>query len=198
MSHSSTRVSLILRVADENDVHAWQQFAEIYEPLVYRIATARGLQPADAHDLVQEVMTRVARSISSWNPDSTRGTFRGWISTIARNLIIDFLRHKNRLPRTSDHSEIRLLVEQTPDESAESALLDLELEKQIFAWAARQVQDQVQEKTWQAFWQTSVEHRSVQDVAAELRMTAGAVYIARSRVMSRLKEVVRSRNQFCE
>ena len=112
-----TSVSLILRVADPADVAAWEQFCEIYQPLVYRIAISKGLQSADAHDLVQEVMTRVARSVSKWDPDPNRGTFRGWISRIARNLVIDFLKHKNRLPRTSDHSDIRKLIESHADES---------------------------------------------------------------------------------
>ncbi len=198
MPPQETRVSLILRVANEQDVLAWQQFVEIYQPLVFRIARSQGLQEADAHDLVQEVMTRVARSISNWDPDARRGTFRGWISTIARNLIIDFLRHRNRLPKTGDHSEIRKRIEQTPDHSAESSQFDLEYEKQVFAWAAAQVRDQVKEKTWQAFWRSSVEHQPVDVVAAGLGMTPGAVYIARCRVMSRLKDVVQTQSAFRE
>ena len=125
-----TSVSLILKVANESDVLAWQQFSDIYQPLVYRIAISRGLQAADANDLVQEVMTRVARSVRNWDPDQTKGTFRGWIGRIARNLIIDFLKHKNRLPKTSDHSDIRRLIENKPDHSDESRFFELEFEKQ--------------------------------------------------------------------
>ena len=193
-----TRVSLILRVANEQDVLAWQQFVEIYQPLVFRIARSQGLQEADAQDLVQEVMTRVARSIGNWDPDARRGTFRGWISTIARNLIIDFLRHRNRLPKTGDQSEIRNLIEQTPDHSTEASQFDLEFEKQVFAWAAVQVRNQVKEKTWQAFWQSSVENKPVAAVAAALGLTPGAVYIARCRVMAKLKDVVQSQSAFRE
>ena len=190
-----TSVSLILRVADEGDIAAWEEFTEIYQPLVYRIAVSRGLQAADAHDLVQEVMTRVARSVSKWNPDADRGTFRGWISRIARNLIIDFLRHKNRLPRTADNSDFRMLIEQKPDDSAASCLFDLEYERQVFQLAARKIQSSFAEKTWQAFWRTSVENEPVASVAAELSITVGAVYIARSRVMSKLKSIVKKINQ---
>ncbi len=190
-----TSVSLILRVADESDVVAWEQFAEIYQPLVYRIAISRGLQATDANDLVQEVMTRVARSVSDWNPDADRGTFRGWISRIARNLIIDFLRHKNRLPRTADHSDFRRMIEQTPDDSAESCLFDLEYERQVFQLAARKIQSRFADKTWQAFWKTAVENEPVAQVAEALSITPGAVYIARSRVMSKLKSTVKKINQ---
>ena len=187
-----TSVSLILRVADENDVSAWEEFTQIYQPLVYRIAVSRGLQSADANDLVQEVMTRVARSVSRWDPDPGRGSFRGWISRIARNLIIDFLKNKNRLPRTSDHSDIRRLVEDQPNSSDASNLFDLEFEKQVFIAAAQKIKMKFTENTWQAFWQTAVQNQPVEKVAENLQMTSGAIYVARSRVMARLKESVKS------
>ena len=186
-----TSVSLILKVASQQDVLAWERFCEIYQPLVYRIALSRGLQAADAHDLVQEVMTRVARSIANWDPDSSKGSFRGWISRIARNLIIDFMRNKNRLPITSDHSDIRKMIESTPAESKDSQWLDLEYEKQVFIAAANQIKHKFNEKTWQAFWLTAVENNSVESTATLLSMTPGSIYVARSRVMAKLKETVR-------
>lgn len=191
MSHApSTSVSLILRVASQNDVEAWEQFVEIYQPLVYRIAVARGFQDADAHDLVQEVMSRVARSVSGWDPNAEQGTFRGWISRIARNLVIDFLRHKKHLPQTGDHSEIIRMVESRVEETPESNYFDLEHEKQLFGYAADQIRDQFQPTTWQAFWRTAVQQESIQEVGCDLGLTRGAVYIARCRVMAKLKETV--------
>ena len=85
------------RVGGQDDMDAWQEFDTIYEPLVFRIAISKGLQPADADDLVQEVMTRVAKSVGKWDPNSGKGSFRGWISTIARNLVIDFFKQNQRL-----------------------------------------------------------------------------------------------------
>ena len=191
-----TRVSLILRLRDDRDAQAWQEFAEIYQPLIFRIARQRGLQSADAHDLVQESMTRIARSIQHWDPDSRLGTFRGWISRIARNLIIDFLRNKNRLPRTGDPSDdVHRLIEQVPDRSMESQLFDREQEQQVFSWAASQVKRHFSDTTWQAFCLTSVAQQSVDLVAERLQLSRGAVYIARSRVMARLKAVV-AKTQF--
>ncbi len=187
-----TRVSLILRLQSNNDAEAWQQFVEIYGPLVFRIAKSRGLQAADAHDVSQEVLVRVAKSIGQWQPDPSIGSFRGWLSRIARNLVIDFLRNKNRLPRTTDNSDIRMYVEQVPDRSAESQLFDIEFEKQVFAWAADQVKPSFESNTWHAFWLTAVDSIPVAEVADQLGLSRGAVYIARSRVMARLKKTIDS------
>jgi RNA polymerase sigma-70 factor (ECF subfamily) len=84
------------------------------------------------------------------------------------------------------------MVEQKPAHSVAADLFDLECEKQIFVWAAARAQQQVQEKTWQAFWRTAVEQESAERVAADLGLTVGAVYIARSRVMARLKTLVKT------
>lgn len=178
-----TRASLILRLRKLEDLEAWEQFSEIYEPFIFRMARSKGLQDADARDLTQEVMVRVANSIQNWKPEQNRGSFRGWLSRITRNLVVDFLRSKSRKIKPVS------LVEEVPA-CAEAELFDLELRKQAFAWASEKVKGTFQESTWQAFWLTAVENRSVSEAANETGLTTGAVYIARSRAMSRLKEAV--------
>ena len=194
-----TRYSLIARLTSEEDERAWQEFVELYEPLIFRLATSRGLQPADAQDVVQEALTRIARSIGEWTPDRNRGTLRGWIATIARNLTIDFLRKQNRLPRTSDDSALRRKVEQAAAEDTESELFRREYERQAFAWVAGRVRQQCDPKTWQAFWMSTVDRVSVRVTAETLGMSTGAVYIARSRVMARIRKMVEAltREDFC-
>lgn len=186
----TTRASLILRLRHPEDAAAWQEFVDIYQPLIFRIVRAKGLQEADAFDTTQEVMARVAKAINRWDPDPDKGTFRGWLSRITRNLVIEFLRSRNRLPQTSDDSSLQQLLLQQPDRSVESDLYDLEHERHVFAWASEQVRNQFQPQTWQAFWMTAVEQASVADVAQQLQMSGGAVYIARSRVMAQLRKTV--------
>ena len=67
---------------------------------------------------------------------------------------------------------------------------DREFQKQLFACAVEEVRPEFRTNSWQAFWKTAVESKSVSDVAENLGMSVGAVYIAKSRVLARLKEVV--------
>ena len=185
-----TRASLILRLQNVDDATAWQDFAEIYQPLIYSLARKRGLQEADAFDLTQEVMSRVARSIANWDPDPERGSFRGWLATITRNMVVQFFRKNNRLPKSGNRSEIQDLLNNQPDESIESREFDIEQDRQVFAWAANKIKDQFEPNTWTAFWDTAVNGQPITEVAQRLGISKGAVYVARSRVMDRLKKVV--------
>ena len=187
----TTRASLILRLRHPEDAAAWQEFVDIYQPLIFRLARTRGLQEADAFDTTQEVLARIAKVINRWDPDPERGSFRGWISRITRNLVIEFLRSRNRFPRTSDDSSIQQLLSQQPGRSAESDLFDLEHERQVFAWASEKAQHHFKPQTWRAFWMTAVEQPFPSMKSPGLcKCQSGAVYIARSRVMAQLRKTV--------
>jgi RNA polymerase sigma factor (sigma-70 family) len=186
-----TRPSLLVRLKDAGDEAAWREFLEIYEPLLFRLARRRGFQDADAAELTQEVLVTVARSIETWDPDRRRGSFRGWLFRVARNLMINALIRRGRSPRAVGGSEMAERLEEEPERKRESALFDLEHRRQLFLWAAGQIRGEFRETTWQAFWRTSVENRSVAQTAEELRLSPGAVYVARSRVMARFRAKVK-------
>jgi RNA polymerase sigma-70 factor (ECF subfamily) len=187
----NTRASLLLRLRDPADERAWTEFTEIYGPFIRRLARRRGLQDADADDVVQEVFRTVAAAIERQLYDPERGSFRGWLFRIARNLSVNFLIHQKRHPRGSGDSDIRLLLEAQPAPSPQdSAEFETEYQRQLLSWAAEQVRSEFTELTWSAFWQTGVEGRPARDVAAALGSTVGTVYHCKSRVMARLRQKI--------
>ena len=186
-----TRPSLLLRMRDREDVQAWNEFSEIYEPLVYRLARKNGFQDADAHELTQDVLLAVSSSIDRWDADPSRGSFRGWLFRVARNLMVNLLIKQRRHPQgVGDTDFQQLLVEQPDPESLETAEFDHEYRRQAFGWAAERIEGEFQQRTWSAFWKTCVEGKDVADTARELEMSTGAVYVARSRVMARLRKKI--------
>jgi RNA polymerase sigma-70 factor (ECF subfamily) len=187
----TTRRSLVLRLRNPGDEAAWGEFVEIYEPLVYRLARNKGLQDADARDLCQEVFRAVASAIERWDPDPAKGRFRAWLFRIARNLLVNFLADQRRHPRGSGSTSVREMLEAQPNKDCQAeAEFRAELQRRAFRWAAQRVQSEFTDSTWQAFWRTGVENRPIAVVAKELGLSTGAVYIARSRVLARLRHEV--------
>jgi RNA polymerase sigma-70 factor (ECF subfamily) len=187
----ATRHSLLIRLHDPQDEQAWREFLEIYEPLVHRLARRRGFQSADADDLCQEVFRSAAGAIERWRTNPDRGSFRAWLFLIARNTMINAFKKKLRRPLAMGDTQFALLLESQPAAPDEGlALVESEYQWGVFHWAADQVRSEFRETTWRAFWRTSVDGEKAQQVAAELGISAGAVYIARSRVMARLKQKI--------
>ena len=117
-----TRLSLIVRLQDRRDREAWGEFLEIYRPLVCRLAAAQGLQHADAEDVAQQVFASVAGAVDRWQPDAERARFRTWLTTIARNAILNAL-SRRPIDRASGDTAERDLLAAFAADSAESQLL---------------------------------------------------------------------------
>jgi RNA polymerase sigma-70 factor (ECF subfamily) len=180
-----TRASLLARLGDREDRLAWQQFVELYGSLVYGFARQRGLQDADAADLTQEVLLAIAQTAGRWHYDPQRGSFRGWLYGITRNKLAQFLHSRNSQPVGSGDTTAQLRLAEEPEPDSE-ATWQQEYQQQLFRLAAAQIQKHFQPTTWKAFWRTAVEGESGASVAAELGLSVGAVYVARSRVLTRL------------
>jgi RNA polymerase sigma-70 factor (ECF subfamily) len=189
---TATRASLLVRIRDPHDQDAWRQFVDIYASVVYGFARKRGLQDADAADLMQEVLRAVARAANRLDYDRSRGSFRGWLYTVTRNKIYNFLNgRKNQERGSGDTGAQERLEEEAAHRDDAASLWDQEYERRLFDWAAEQVRGDFQDGTWQAFWQTAVEGQGAKEVGDRLGMSLGAVYVAKSRVLARLKEVIR-------
>jgi len=187
-----TRVTLLHRLRDGKDADAWREFIRLYGPVVYGFARNRGLQDADAADLMQEVLRSIARNADKMEYDPKRGTFRGWLYTVTRNKIYNFLSGQKNRPRGSGDSGAQERLDAVPDRAdPPDADWDLEYQRRLSARAMDRVRHEFHAATWDAFWGTAVEGRSAAEVGGELKMTTGAVYVAKSRVLARLREEVR-------
>ena len=208
----TTRPSLLIRIRDVGDREAWQEFVDLYAPLIYGLARKRGLQDADAADVTQEVFravaNRVARSQGSgirsqesgagsrdsvWEYDPQRGSFRSWLYTVTRHKISDFLGRKQ--PRGTGDTATQMFLEEQPDTDEDESDWQRKYQQRLFVWAAERIQGEFQEPTWKAFWQLAVEGKSGEEVARSLGTSVGAVYVAKSRVLARLKKEIELMNQ---
>lgn len=185
-----TRASLLVQIRDGSNQTAWGEFVRLYGPVVYGFARKRGLQDADAADLMQDVMRSVSAAIGRLDYDRNQGTFRGWLFTITRNKVFNFLSARRIRPRGSGDTTTNRLLDTQPDGSDGSDTWELEYQRRLASLAMDRVKHEFQENTWRAFWLTAVEGVAAADVARQVGMSAGAIYVAKSRVLARLKEEV--------
>lgn len=185
-----TNHSLIGRVKDLGDGASWIEFMGIYQPVVYRMAKRRGLQDADAHDVIQQVFVSIAGAIDRWEPHEDLPPFRAWLTTITKNAISKALGRRPRDRATGSTSVMEQLNAVADNGEVSDAELLTETRRAMFRWAAQRVRIEFTQATWDMFWQTSVLGESVADVAKATGRTTGAVYMARHRVIARLKEEI--------
>jgi len=184
-----TRLSLIAQVQSPGDREAWDQFVLIYRPVIYRMARRRGMQDADAQDLVQSVFMRVASSIQRWEKNDPETKFRHWLRRVVRNTIFSAL---SRQPKdAAGGSEMPdLLASQPENEKLVEQELATETMREQYLHAAAVVKKDVDPDTWRAFELTVVGGQSCEEAATLLDKSVGSIYAARSRVMRRLREQV--------
>lgn len=189
-----TRVSLILRLAEPQDVAAWQEFVEIYAPVIFAYAVGKGMQAADAEDLTQETLFGVARAIDRFQPDVDRAMFRTWLSRIAKNLIADHFSKRAKRPVALSISDSWLQLDGKAQDVAASIesdeVFETEYRQSLLRFAASRIQQRVAAKTWEAFQATSIEGQTDQAVADRLGMSLGSLYVARCRVLKMLRSEV--------
>jgi RNA polymerase sigma factor (sigma-70 family) len=187
-----TRPSLLIRLRNHQDYQAWAQFVDLYAPFIYGFLRKRGLQDADAADLTQLTLRQVAAHVGSLEYEAGGDSFRGWLFTIVRNKLRDFLDRPRHMALGSGDTGVQKLLENQPGLPAdESGDWEREYQANLFAWAAEQIRPTIQESTWAAFVQTAVEGKTGQEVADRLGISVAAVYLAKSRVMARLRAAIR-------
>ena len=183
----STSTTLIRQVV-RGEEQAWDRFAELYVPLVYRWARQMGLQSSDALDVCQNVFVAVLRSLKSFRGGQPGQSLRAWLKAITRNAAIDLHRQRARQPPPLDDASPQWArIDSASDDTADLSPSERAL---LVARAAQVVQRELDAATWQMFWQLSVEQRPAKEIAASQGLTVWAVYKARMRVLARFHELL--------
>lgn len=181
---TDTPATLLDRLRQPGDPAAWGEFVRLYTPLLYKWAGQLGLRPTEAADLVQDVFVTLLQTLPEFRYDGRR-SFRAWLCTVVRNRFRDGRRKHAPLAAGSGLDGVAgpaddpALEVDAAEYRAYLADRALQLARREFAPA-----------TWQAFWGVVVEGKPAQAVANELGVSPNAVYLARGRVLRRLRQAL--------
>lgn len=183
-----TPLTLLAKIRNDDSV-AWGHFAQLYGPLIASWCYTCSLQPADAADVAQDVLFTVSQKLGSFHREKPGDTFRGWLWTITRNKVRNFIRqHKNR-PAAAGGSAIAQTLANHPGEAIIDDPTPPEYpDSHIYQRAIELIRTEFEANTMQAFWLTAVEEMSPAEAATQLNMTIAAVYKAKSRILKRLRD----------
>lgn len=187
MQQPETHPSLILRLQGERNEHAWREFALAYEPFLRRMVARQGVPERHVSDVTQQVLLAIARSVDGWQDDGDAASFRRWLKRVARNVVSRFMSRERREVGGQGGTDLLELLANVPEVTGDQAW---KYQYELVVWAAEQVRGEFHETSWKAFWRTLAEGRSVAEVAAELGVTPGSVYMSRSRITARIRERV--------
>ena len=178
---STTPVSLLERLRSPGNQKAWERFVDLYTPMLYAWSRQMGLQESKAADLVQDVLIILIQTMPEFTYNKNK-SFRAWLWTVTRRRYLNTIKKDSRQPFATDKTA------EWVDESPKDQFVEAEYHKYLVNRATKVMQAEFQPTTWRAFWESEVEGKSAAEVAAELGITPNAVYIAKSRVLSRLRQ----------
>lgn len=185
--------SRILQAALAADGEAWRELTEIYGPVVYQWLRRKGVHPNDAADVMQEIFLAVHRGLPSYDPE--QGPFRNWLFIVARNATISWWRRVDRQPQGDGGTTAYERQLTLPDLIQIEDPSDWTL-RDVLRAALEALQSQFEQHTWLAACRVILEGQSPALVAEQLGMSVGAVYTAKSRLLSALRQRLEGLEQF--
>jgi RNA polymerase sigma-70 factor (ECF subfamily) len=180
----------LLAGAKNDDPSAWERIVRLYAPLVASWCRRWGVAEQDLGDLLQDVFAAVAGHLHRFRKQEPGDTFRGWLLAIVRNKVRDHFRRRAGEPAAAGGTEAALHLQQIPDPNSLDDLPECSddlLFDELLLKALESIRSEFHDRTWQAFWRVVIEGRTAIDTGAEMNMTAGAVRVAKSRILMRLR-----------
>lgn len=186
-----TSASLLERLRSSPEEADWGQLLDLYTPLIRVWMRRYSSSQQDADDVVQDVLSVVIRKLPAFERQRT-GSFRNWLRSITVNCLRDSWRANKFRPSATGGSDFRQILDQMEDPQSQlSQVWNKEHDQHVLRTLLDQVRPSVTEETWQVFKRVGVDGETAADVAEALGITVNSVYIAKSRVMSRIRELGR-------
>lgn len=182
---TTTSQSLLGRVQGGPDGIAWRRWHALYEPLIHNWLRQHRLIAADRDDVTQNVLAVVVRRLPEFQHNGRVGAFRHWLKTITVYCLRDYWKAQKAHPAATAAQGV--LDNWADDHSALSAAWDHEHDRHIVQKLLAMLRPEFSPETWSAFERVVIEGQAATDVAAQLKISTNAVYIAKSRVLTRLR-----------
>ena len=185
---NETSLSLLARVCETADSDSWNRLVELYAPLMRGWLQSYEVTGADADDLVQDVLVVVSQELPKFKHSQQTGAFRNWLRKILVNRLRDYWRARDHRPTATGGSSMLQQLNQLEDETSElSRIWNEQHDREVIAKLIELVRPKFQAKTWEAFHRQMFGVQRPDQVAAELGMPLGSVYMARHRVLNALR-----------
>jgi RNA polymerase sigma factor (sigma-70 family) len=192
---SFTRETLLRRLRDQSDEASWEDFTDCYRPYVYAIVSAIGVQHHDCEDVVQDVLLKVWKCMPSFEYNSKKGSFRGWLATVTRNHVWRKMSRDAKKPlagaATDDNGE---LIGVPPEPPEIEAIAQAEWERFISNLAWERVSPELSDTVRQVFL-ALMQGKDPVSIAKDCGIERNTVYVYRKRVEQRLHREIRRLDQ---
>ena len=183
-----TSLSLLARIRDDPSQQAWDRIHRLYEPLIRSWLVRYQLQGTDADDVTQEVLIAVSKDIPGFEHNGRTGAFRAWLRGILVNRLREFWRSRSRKVTAGGDSSMQVQIDQLADPKSElSQIWNQEHDQHVLRGLLLVVREEFQATTWKAFEMSTIEGMKAKDVAEKLEISRNAVFVAKSRVLARLR-----------
>jgi len=182
---ATTRASLLLSLKNRSNAEAWREFHQLYAPLLYGYARARGLPHDDAEEVRDQCLEIVTRKMPTFAYDKERGGFKNWLRRIADYKVVDFFR--TRRERRADTEKIRSIrdVEPSPAEIWEQSWRHEHL-----LYCVEKARAHASETNFRAFQMLVLDNCTVKDVCTNLGLNTNQVYLAKARMLEHVSRLM--------
>src|SRR6516225_7432867 len=183
-----TRQSLLLR-ARTGEESAWRDLTDLYRPLIIGWLNRQGVPARDLEDLSQDILLTVVKHLPTFQHSGRRGAFRSWLRTIVCSRTTDYWRAIDASTQASGGSGATAALQQLADpDSSLNRQWDEEHDRYVLDCLLDLVEEEFEPATLQAFRRLALDGASGAEAAQELGLSVAAVYVAKSRVLQRIRQ----------